>query len=47
MYLDSSHELPGMLELIEYTPEQERTYTRMYTAALTWDGTDPVRFENR
>ena len=43
IYVDSTRDLPGMIELVEHTPEQERTYTEMYEAALDWDGLDPIR----
>jgi Glyoxalase/Bleomycin resistance protein/Dioxygenase superfamily len=33
MYVDSTRDLPGMIELVEHTPEQERVYTEMFTAA--------------
>ncbi len=43
VYLDATRDLPGMIELIEHTDEQERIYTRMYEAAAEWDGREPVR----
>lgn len=43
VYLDATHELPGMIELIEHTDAQEGTYTEIYRAAADWDGSDPVR----
>ena len=45
VYLDSTHDLPGMLELVEYSAEQERAYTRMWQASLGWDGREPIRRE--
>ena len=43
MYVDSTADLPGMIEIVEYTPALERVYTEMYRAALGWDGSDPIR----
>ena len=44
VYLDPPREeLPGMIELVEFTEAQEQLYTRMYCAALSWDGSEPVR----
>ena len=43
MYVDSTAGLPGMIEIVEYTPALERVYTEMYRAALGWDGSDPIR----
>jgi hypothetical protein len=43
VYVDSTRDLAGMIELIEHTREQERTYTEIYEAALHWDGLDPIR----
>jgi Glyoxalase/Bleomycin resistance protein/Dioxygenase superfamily len=42
MYVDSTSELPGMVEVIEYTAEQERVYTDMYRAALSWRAPEEV-----
>jgi hypothetical protein len=36
VYVDSVALLGGMIEVIEYTPDQERTYTEMYQAAVGW-----------
>ena len=46
VYLDTTRDLPGMLELIEYSEEQESTYARIWQAALTWDGRDAIRRES-
>lgn len=46
MYMDPRGELPGMVELVEYTEAQERVYTGIYLASLGWNGGDPVRKEN-
>jgi len=42
-YVDASTAVPGFVELIEMTADQERTYSRIYLASVGWDGTDPVR----
>lgn len=42
-YVDTTKDLPGMVELIEMNPEQERHYTSFHAASLAWDGEDPVR----
>jgi Glyoxalase/Bleomycin resistance protein/Dioxygenase superfamily len=36
VYVDSVAVLGGMIEVIEHTAAQERTYTEMYRAALGW-----------
>ena len=38
VYLDTSADLPGMLEIIEMTADVEEQYRRMYQAAQEWDG---------
>ena len=43
VYVDARPAVPGFVELIEMTPDQERTYSRIYLASVGWDGTDPVR----
>jgi hypothetical protein len=43
VYMDATRDLPGMIELVEHTAEQERVYTEIYQASVGWDGTDPVR----
>ena len=42
-YVDSTRDLPGMIELIEHTDAQERVYAEIYRAAVDWDGRDPIR----
>lgn len=42
-YFDTGGVLPGMLELIEATPELETLFNAMREAAVDWDGSDPVR----
>ncbi|MFC0534085.1 hypothetical protein [Phytohabitans kaempferiae] len=43
VYVDTTAVLPGMVELVEYTPAQARVYARFHEASVGWDGTDPVR----
>jgi hypothetical protein len=43
VYIDTTRDLPGMIELMEATPALETRYTEMYLASVGWDGTDPVR----
>lgn len=43
VYVDATHELPGMIELVEHTDGQERFYTQIYEASRGWDGADPIR----
>ncbi|MFT3864177.1 MAG: VOC family protein [Solirubrobacterales bacterium] len=45
VYVDTTPDLPGMIELVECTPAQERAYAAIYAAAIGWDGSDPVRRE--
>lgn len=45
VYVDSTRDLPGMIELVEHTDAQERRYTEIYEAAVGWDGRDPIRRE--
>ena len=42
-YMDTTRDLPGMVELIELTEALESRYADMYRAATDWDGSDPVR----
>lgn len=42
-YLDTTNDLPGMIELIGMNAAQERLYTSVHAASLAWDGKDPVR----
>jgi hypothetical protein len=42
-YYDTTRDLPGMVELIEFGPSQERRHTAAYVASLSWDGSDPIR----
>jgi hypothetical protein len=38
VYLDTSVDLPGMIEIIEMTADVEEQYRTMYQAAKEWDG---------
>lgn len=42
VYVDTTADLPGMLEIIEMTPDVEAQYQRMQDAAKAWDGTFAV-----
>jgi len=42
-YLDTRGKLPGFVELIETSVPMERAFAGFYGAALTWDGTNPIR----
>jgi len=42
-YFDSHGAMPGMIELIETGPMMEQAFAGWYGAALTWDGSNPVR----
>ena len=42
-YMDTSADLPGMVELIELGADFEPTFNRFYRASIGWDGSDPVR----
>ena len=43
VYVDTSRDLPGMIEFMERTPALEARYTEMFLASVGWDGSDPVR----
>ena len=47
VYVDSTRDLPGMIELVEYTPAQEAVYSNIYRASIGWDGSDPIRAADR
>ncbi len=42
-YLDTTRELPGMIELIEMTDANRARYARMQETVASWDGRDPIR----
>ena len=43
-YVDTQPSLPGMLELVERTPDQLASYGRIHAASLDWDRvTEPLR----
>ncbi len=42
-YVDTSRDLPGMIELIELTAQAEAKYAEIHRASVGWDGRDPVR----
>jgi hypothetical protein len=41
--VDTTRDLPGMIELMEATTALEARYTEMYLASVGWDGSDPIR----
>jgi hypothetical protein len=43
VYVDSTRDLPGMLELVEHTSAQEQVYHTIYRASIGWDGSEPQR----
>jgi hypothetical protein len=43
VYMDTTRDLPGMIELMEMMPSLETRYTEMYISSVGWDGSDPVR----
>lgn len=42
-YMDTSRDLPGMVELIELGAAFDDVFGRFYRATIEWDGKDPVR----
>lgn len=42
-YMDTSATLPGMTELIELGASFDSVFSRMYRAAIGWEGSDPLR----
>lgn len=42
-YIDTSKALGCMVELIEASPAQEAFFNKIATAAMDWDGSDPIR----
>ncbi|MGZ4180183.1 MAG: VOC family protein [Solirubrobacteraceae bacterium] len=47
VYVDSTRDLPGMIELVEHTAAQEQVYDTIYRASIGWDGSDPLRRSDR
>jgi hypothetical protein len=41
--MDTTRDLPGMLEIIETTDALEAIYQSYFDAAQGWDGKEPVR----
>ena len=46
VYVDSTRDLPGMLELVEHSEAQEQVYANIQRASVGWDGRDPIRRED-
>ena len=42
-YMDTTAQLPGMVELIELGASFDPVFSAFYRASIGWDGTDPVR----
>ena len=42
-FFDGAVGYPGMVELVELTPAQARTYDDLRAACTDWDGADPWR----
>jgi Glyoxalase/Bleomycin resistance protein/Dioxygenase superfamily len=47
VYVDTTRDLPGMIELVEHTEAQEAVYTAIWQASVDWDGSDPFRRSDR
>jgi hypothetical protein len=43
VYMDTTADLPGMLEIIEMTDALEQRYLEMYRASLDFDGSEPIK----
>ena len=43
VYVEGPGELPGMIQIIESTPQLQDIYLSYYEAARNWDGSDPIR----
>lgn len=43
VYVDTTKDFPGMLEIIDATPAFEAIYHSYFAAAQNWDGRDPMR----
>jgi hypothetical protein len=42
-YMDTTRDLPGMVELIELGASFDEVFSRFYGATIGWDGSEPVR----
>jgi len=42
-YMDTTRELPGMVELIELGAAFDEVFSRFYSATIGWDGSNPMR----
>jgi hypothetical protein len=42
-YMDTTAELPGMVEMIELGTSFDPIFSRFYGATIGWDGKDPIR----
>jgi hypothetical protein len=41
--MDTHGAMPGFVEVIAANPLMERVFSGFYGAALSWDGSDPIR----
>jgi hypothetical protein len=41
--MDTTAELPGMVEMIELGTSFDPIFSRFYGATIGWDGKDPIR----
>lgn len=46
VYVDTTRDLAGMVEIIEMTAEMQAAYRRYHAAAVDWDGSRPQRYED-
>lgn len=42
-YMDTTTDMPGMIELIEFNETQNRFFKMVQDASTGWDGRDPIR----
>ena len=42
-YMDTTRDMPGMVELIEMGASFDPIFGRFYAASIAWDGKDPIR----
>lgn len=42
-YMDTTRDLPGMVEFIELGAAFDEVFGRFHAATIGWDGKDPVR----
>jgi hypothetical protein len=42
-YMNTTRDLPGMVELIELGTSFDEVFSRFYRTTIGWDGKEPVR----